>query len=269
MATKVNIFADDWCDIVFESRNKAYGAFLFRRLSNKRHMMALIIASIFFVLAISSPVILKTILPKKKDMNVEVTMLANIKMEDTKPKEKIIEDLPPPPELKSSIKFTPPEITNEPVADEQLPKTQEELTKSDLAISTADVKGTDEEKGKLIGEVDASKQNIGQEEVKPFLIVEQMPEFPGGTEELMKFLRNNINYPQMARETGIQGTVIVQFVVNKDGKISNTRVLRGIGGGCDEEAMRVVKAMPGWKVGKQNGVPVPVFFQLPIKFTLK
>lgn len=270
MASKINIFSEEWCDLVFEDRNKEYGAYEYRQLSNKRHLRALIAASIFFVLAVSSPVIIKTIIPKSKEKHVEVTTLANLKLEDNKPKEKLIEDLPPPPPLKSSIKFTPPVIKQDKdVQDEQLPKTQEELQKSNLTISTADVKGTDEEHGKLISEVDENKKNVAGEEVKPFLIVEQMPDFPGGTDELMKFLRNNIQYPQMARETGIQGTVIVQFVVNKDGKISGVKVLRGIGGGCDEEAIRVVKAMPTWKAGKQNGVAVPVYFQLPIKFTLK
>ena len=270
MAQKINIFSDEWCDCVFEDRNQEYGAYVFRKLSNKRHLNALLIASAFFVLAISSPIILKTIIPKSKESHVEVTTLANLKMEENKPKEKVIEDLPPPPPLKSSIKFTPPVIkADKEVREEEMPKTQEELQQSKLSISTADVKGTDEEKGKLIGEVDKNKQNIAQEEVKPFLIVEQMPDFPGGTEELMRFLGKNIQYPQMARETGIQGTVIVQFVVNKDGKISTVKVLRGIGGGCDEEAVRVVKSMPVWKPGKQNGVSVPVYFQLPIKFTLK
>ncbi len=269
LASKVNIFSEEWCDLVFEDRNKDYGAFVHRQLSNKRHLTALIIATVFFVLAVLSPSIIKIIIPKSKEQNVEVTTLANLKLEDNKPKEKLIEDLPPPPPLRSSIKFTPPVIkADKDVQEEQLPKTQEELQKSDLAISTADVKG-DNESGKLIGEVNSEKANIAQEEVKPFLIVEQMPDFPGGTEELMKYLRNKINYPQMARETGIQGTVIVQFVVNKDGKISGVKVLRGIGGNCDEEAVRVVKGMPAWKPGKQNGVAVPVYFQLPIKFTLK
>jgi protein TonB len=268
---KVNIFSDEWCDIVFEDRNQEYGAYVFRKMSNKRHMNALIIASVLFILAISSPIIIKTIIPKSKERNVEVTTLANLKMEENKPKEKLIEDLPPPPPLKSSIKFTPPVIkADKDVNEEELPKTQEELQESKLAISTADVKGTDEESGKLIGEVDANKRNIAQEEdVKPFLIVEQMPQFPGGDEDLMKYIRDNTKYPQMAKEAGITGTVFVQFVVGKDGRISDVRILRGIGGGCDEEAIRVVRSMPSWKAGKQNGVAVPVYFKLPIKFSLR
>jgi protein TonB len=96
-----------------------------------------------------------------------------------------------------------------------------------------------------------------------------MPEFQGGEEELMKFLKNNISYPQMAKESGIQGTVYVTFVVTSAGKVISASVLRGIGGGCDEEALRVVKMMPEWKSGKQNGQAVPVQFNLPIKFILQ
>lgn len=269
MVSKVNIFSKEWCDLVFEDRNKEYGAYEYRQLSNKRHMMALIFASLFFILAISSPVIIKTIIPKSKERNVEVTTLANLKLEENKPKEKVIEELPPPPPLKSSIKFTPPVVKHDEEVQEEQLKTQEELQKSDLTISTADVKGTDEEHGKLISEIDKTKQEVTGEEVQPFRIVEQMPEFPGGEEELMKYLKNNINYPQMARETGIQGVVIIQFVVGKDGRISGVKVLRGIGGNCDEEAVRVVKSMPHWKPGKQNGVAVPVYYQLPVHFTMK
>ncbi len=108
-----------------------------------------------------------------------------------------------------------------------------------------------------------------EEDIKPFLVVEQMPEFVGGTEELMNFLKQNIKYPKMARETGIAGTVLVQFVVGTDGKIYDLKILRGIGGGCDEEAIEVIKSMPNWNPGKQDGVTVPVLFQLPIKFSLK
>ncbi|MDD2963343.1 MAG: energy transducer TonB [Bacteroidales bacterium] len=106
-------------------------------------------------------------------------------------------------------------------------------------------------------------------EAEIFQIVEAMPDFPGGDAARMKFLRDNIKYPQIARESGIQGTVYVTFVVEKDGRVTDIRVLRGIGGGCDEEAVRVIKAMPRWQPGKQRGKPVRVQFNMPIKFTLQ
>lgn len=113
----------------------------------------------------------------------------------------------------------------------------------------------------------AEEEVIEEQEI--FQVVESMPEFPGGEEARIQFLRDNIKYPQMARESGIQGTVYVTFVVEPDGRVTNVRVLRGIGGGCDEEAVRVVKAMPRWIPGKQRGKPVRVQFNMPIKFTLQ
>lgn len=107
------------------------------------------------------------------------------------------------------------------------------------------------------------------EETMIFMVVESMPEFPGGEASLYKYLAENIKYPQMAKESGIQGRVFVTFVVERDGSVTDVRVLRGIGGGCDEEAVRVVKNMPRWTPGKQRGKSVRVQYNLPVKFTLQ
>ncbi len=115
--------------------------------------------------------------------------------------------------------------------------------------------------------------DIGEEkeakEAPIFIVVEDEPSFPGGETARIKYLRDNIKYPQMARESGIQGTVYITFVVEPDGSISHVKILRGIGGGCDEEAIRVIKLMPKWKPGRQRGKPVRVQFNMPIKFTLQ
>ncbi|RLD82486.1 MAG: energy transducer TonB [Bacteroidetes bacterium] len=102
-----------------------------------------------------------------------------------------------------------------------------------------------------------------------FTVVESMPEFKGGMAKLYTYLGNNIKYPVMAKESGIQGKVYVTFVVERDGSITDVRLLRGIGGGCDEEAIRVVAGMPSWKPGKQRGKPVRVQYNLPVRFTLQ
>jgi protein TonB len=106
-------------------------------------------------------------------------------------------------------------------------------------------------------------------EMEIFTVVEQMPEFPGGAGAMMKYLAENIQYPQMAREVGVQGTVFITFVVEPNGNITGVRVLRGIGSGCDEEAIRVVKSMPSWTPGKQRNRPVRVQFNLPVRFILQ
>lgn len=113
---------------------------------------------------------------------------------------------------------------------------------------------------------DGSSSN---EEGEIFQIVEEMPDFPGGTSELVLFLENNLNYPPGALESGVQGSVFVNFIVEPDGHLSNVKVLRSLGSGCDEEAIRLVTSMPNWKPGKQRGTAVRVSYILPIKFKLK
>lgn len=114
--------------------------------------------------------------------------------------------------------------------------------------------------------VDEEEGDAQEEEI--FVFVEDQPGYPGGDEARLTYLRDNIKYPEMAKESGVQGTVYVTFVVEKDGSISNVKILRGIGGGCDEEAVRVIKNMPKWSPGKQRGRPVRAQFNMPIRFIL-
>lgn len=114
--------------------------------------------------------------------------------------------------------------------------------------------------------VSNEEEEVAEAEI--FTVVEESPSFPGGDAARIKFLMDNMKYPQIARESSIQGTVYVTFVVEKNGNVTDVRVLRGIGGGCDEEAVRVIKAMPKWSPGKQRGKAVRVQFNMPIKFTL-
>jgi TonB family protein len=110
---------------------------------------------------------------------------------------------------------------------------------------------------------------VGNANQETFNMVEQMPEFPGGQSAMMDFLRKNLQYPNEARDKNISGKVIVKFVIDSEGNIKNAEVIRGIGAGCDEEALRVVRKMPRWKPGHQNGKAVNVFFHLPVSFVLK
>lgn len=116
--------------------------------------------------------------------------------------------------------------------------------------------------------IPVEEEDDEQEEAQIFTVVESMPSFPGGDAARIKYLNENIKYPQMARESGIQGRVFVTFVVERDGSVTDVRVLRGIGGGCDEEAIRVIKNMPNWNAGQQRGKPVRVQFNMPILFKL-
>ena len=120
-------------------------------------------------------------------------------------------------------------------------------------------------------EIDTSVQSVEKAhsiEDVTFTVVEKAPVFPGGMEKLFQYLTNNVEYPQVAKEKGIQGRVFVNFIVDNDGSVDSVKVLKGIGGGCDEEAIRVVAAMPNWEPGMQRGKPVRVSYNLPVKFTL-
>lgn len=267
---KINIFSEEWCDVVFEGRQKDYGAYMLRKLSSKRHRTAIAVMLIFSIATFTLPGLIKSIIPSNRSVNVDVTNLANINLEKNKPKELVTPKIEqqPPKKILSTIKFTPPVIKDDiDVHDEEIMKTQEEVNDSKLSVSVADVKGNTETVD--LADLQQEQNQVVEEEVsEPYRYVEQNPEYPGGEAARTRFLQNNIRYPHMARESGIQGTVYVTFVVGKSGEISNVQVVRGIGGGCDEEAMRVIKLMPKWIPGRQNGKPVPVWFNFPLKFTL-
>ena len=153
----------------------------------------------------------------------------------------------------------------------EMPKqtTQLEIVQDDVEVEDIEI-NADVDQNEVIEEyvpVEVEEEDVQEQEI--FQIVEEMPAYPGGDQKLMEYVATNIKYPQIARETGIQGRVFVGFVVEPDGSVSNVKVLRGIGGGCDEEAMRVVKSMPKWKPGKQRGKAVRVSYQIPVFFKLQ
>ena len=153
----------------------------------------------------------------------------------------------------------------------EVPKqtTQLEIVQDDVEVEDIEI-NAEVDQTEIIEEyvpVEVEEEEVTEQEI--FQIVEEMPAYPGGDQKLMEYVAKNIKYPQIARETGIQGRVFVGFVVEPDGSVSNVKVLRGIGGGCDEEAMRVVKSMPKWKPGKQRGKAVRVSYMLPVNFKLQ
>lgn len=169
-----------------------------------------------------------------------------------------IEDLPPMTKEPELPKPPTPQVISFEIVDEPI---------DDEAIIFDPEIGQDEPIPQYVTKLTAPQEQYVDPE-EPFLVVEKMPQFPGGEIELLKFLSRNISYPQIAREANIQGIVHAQFVVEKNGKVSGIKILRGIGGGCDEEAMRVLRMMPDWSPGKQRGIPVRVAFNIPVSFKL-
>jgi len=153
----------------------------------------------------------------------------------------------------------------------EVPQQTTQLEIVDDDVETQDIEiNAEVEQNEVIEEyvpVEVEEEEVVEQEI--FQIVEEMPSFPGGEGELLKYVATHIKYPQIARETGIQGRVFVGFVVEPDGSVSNVKILRGIGGGCDEEAVRVIKSLPKWKPGKQRGKAVRVSYQIPVLFKLQ
>lgn len=276
--SKIDLISSDWVDLVFEGRNKAYGAYRLRKSTTKRNILAMVAVVILLVVAFIILTV-KNFVDEQR-AKVAMTQVAELtnydqpkKKAEVKQKKVEVEPERVVERVKSSIKFTAPVIKKdeEVKPDEEL-KTQDELMSTKTAIGSFDVKGNDDANGEIlkakevIAEPEPPKH---EEENKVFDIVEQQPLFPGGLAALMKYLSENTKYPVVAQENGVQGRVTVQFVVEKDGSISDVHVLRGVDPSLDKEAVRVVKSMPRWTPGKQNGITVRVNYRVPVLFRLQ
>ena len=247
-------------EMVFRNRNKTYGAYMLRK-KYKKYIIISMIFSIVIMGAIVAYPIITAVVNKgnilEEEMSVGAEMLDIPKQEAPPPPPP-----PPPPEaLQEKVKFSAPVVVEDTAVES-------DFGKQDILADRGNTEVPDEQPDIQI--VEEKPQVIEQpKEEEVFTVVEENPTFPGGETALYEYLGANIKYPEEAKELGIQGRVFVNFVVEKDGSVSNARVLRGIGGGCDEEALRVVKSMPKWTPGKQRGIPVRVSYNLPIKFTLQ
>ena len=276
--SKVDLIDKNWVELVFDGRNKEYGAYVLRKETGMRNIksMLLVFAVIIAIMAgVAAKVAIENAFPKKVaiETDVELTKLAEkkeVKVEKKAPvkveEQKVVE------KVKSSVKFTPPVIKkDDEVKPEEELKSQEDLNKTNTAIGSFDVKGNDETGGEVLKakEVIAQPEPPKEEETKVFDVVEVMPTFPGGQQALFEWLSKNIKYPVVAEENGVQGRVIVTFVVERNGSITDVQVAKSVDPSLDKEAVRVVKAMPHWIPGKQNGSAVSVKFTVPVTIRLQ
>jgi protein TonB len=259
---KLDIIKNQWLDIVFEGRNKIYGAYELRKSNNKTTVRALIIGSIIFSLAVAAPLIV-SLIPKSEDaVLANEIKLTKIKLPPKKEEVKPNTPPPPPPPPKvDQVKFVKPVVAKTEEITEDPPKIVE---LKDKKIGAETIKGdpdavltVDEPVGKgpvaEIVQEDNNVYNTAGIEVKP--------DFPGGMEKFYKFVGNNYKTPE---EEGLKGKVYVTFVVEKDGSLTDIKVLRDIGYGTGAEAIRVLKKCPRWTPGEQNGKKVRVLYSLPI-----
>ncbi|THG55401.1 MULTISPECIES: energy transducer TonB [Muribaculum] len=282
MAKDVDLSSKEWRDIVFEGKNQEFGAYEMRKNSDARHNKAMIVVVIIIGILFLIPLLINTVLPKAEERPEDVTEQAMVNLADAVEEEEQIEEEQQryeepepevlPEEVLNTVKVTELAIVDDDkVKAEDEIKNQDDLKETTTAFGQSDFdKGTDDR-----NVVREHKDEIVVEEKKPveenkvFTAVEQMPQFPGGESALMQYISKNIKYPPVAMENGIQGRVVVQFVVTKTGKIGEVKIARGKDPDLDKEAMRVVKSLPDFIPGKMNGQAVNVWYTLPVTFKLQ
>lgn len=283
MAKDVDLSSSEWIDLIFEGKNKDFGAYSLRRASAKRHNRAMLVIIIVLVIVALLGLLANTVMQQAEERPEDQIEQALIdysteeqeEPEDEEPEQQRVEEQQPealPEEILNTVKATELAIVRDEEVQEEI-KSQDDLKDTDTAVGTTDFdKGTDD-----LNVVREHKEEIIVEEKKPepvddnrvFDVVEQKPQFPGGEAALLKYVSEHIRYPAMAQENNIQGRVVVQFVVTKTGAVGEVKVVRGKDPDLDKEAVRVVKSLPKFVPGKMNGHAVNVWYTLPIQFKLQ
>ena len=285
MAKNVDLTSKEWRDLVFEGKNQEFGAYQLRKSSDKRHNLAMlyvliglaVVAAILFSLNMYNDYRAEIEAAEAKERAEKMSAAQLAQMEEVEEVAEEVEEqrfeqpeIEVPQEVLATVQVTQIAIVDaEEVKNEVMD--MEAQQEDNTARGVVNQDGSDDaDKFQAVAEQVVVKEPepepVKEEEI--FVAVEQQPEFPGGTAALMKWLGNNVRYPQMALENGISGRVIVKFVVEKDGSVSGVTLVRGVDKDLDREAIRVVKSMPKWQPGKNNGQAVRCYFNLPVNFKL-
>jgi protein TonB len=274
------ILQADVLDIIFDNRNKVYGAYELRKNYHKRLKRSMMIAATLVMVTVSAPIIAsmfdKPLVVDKP--NEKPQIISNIEVlipKEPEPKVPELKTLKPINPVTTVINTEPLIEVAEEVNDADLPPTKEELKEAVSGIVDKEGDGVTKiidalvvENGGVGTAIITQESLPNDNEIFGDMEVSQMPEFPGGEEELLRYLAQNIHYPKQAVDGNTEGRVLLGFVVNKEGEIDDVKGIRSIGDGCDEEAVRVIHKMPKWKPGKNNGRLVNVFYNLPVTFQL-
>lgn len=259
MATE-KIKAPAFDDIVFEIRNKEYGAYRLR----KKYSRNVLIATLIGVIIISTAIITPYLNAKAAESRTKrAERQVEIKMENLdQPTDVVAPPPPPPPPPQESVqqaKYVPPVVVDSVKPEDA------------VQLMTADDAAVEIQNEEVVEYVEPVKEEVQEEEAEPepFVVVEEMPMFPGGDPALLAYIAEHTQYPEVAKENNIQGRVIVRFCVTSKGGVNQVSVLKGVDPELDAEAIRVVESLPPFKPGKQGGKPVPVWYMVPITFTLK
>jgi protein TonB len=249
-------------EIVFEKRNKMYGAYILRKMYNKQVIKATLLSVAILIAGLAYPLV-SSFTAKNRGNHIWIDTSIEVMSTEKPPAE--LPELPQAPpdnsEIQKQVRFVPPIVVNEEVIDYGI-LNQDILNQSSVNDPVNITIEKFIEKQPVIIDVPEEKKEI-------FITAEEMPFYPGGETERLKFLAENIQYPELALASGIQGTVYLQFVIDSKGNITDVKIIRGIGGGCEDEALRVIKMMPPWHPGKQNGRTVRVLYTMPVSFKIR
>ena len=280
---KIDLYDHKWVDMVFAGKNKEYGAYQLRKGTSGRNIKALLILVIAAAL-VGGFLAWKVIEQKKAEEQqayMEAMELANLQKQakkEEKKKEQVKPKIEPKKEIpvaRETQKFTAPVIKKDELVKEENQVKQMDKLDDKVAVGSEDKEGVKDRTVEAVrSEIavaappppPAPKPEVA---TKVFDVVEEMPSFPGGNAALMSYLNSNTKYPVVAQENGVQGRVIISFVVERDGSISDVKVARSVDPSLDREAQRVVKSMPRWTPGKQNGQTVRVKYTVPVVFRLQ
>lgn len=280
MAKDVDLSSKEWCDIVFDGKNKEYGAYQLRATSVKRHTKALLSVVIVLALILTAIILVMTGVFKSadEDINAKNEQEEVVMAPEDIPEEEEQMEIPEqkPEEVQAEEEVAATQAVTEVKIVETVDKDREVKDQEQVLENTAQL-GADDHKGiedvnrdRVVKEVVEVKPVEKPKEEGPLSVamVEQKPSFPGGESAMYKWLQDNIIYPAAASEEGVQGKVTVQFIVEKDGSITHIQVVRGKHPALDAEAARVIRKMPRWTPGRNNGQPVRVTYHLPVQFKL-
>lgn len=281
--SKIDLISRGWCDIVFEGRNKEYGAYRMRSRAGRRNAFALLMV-IAFIFGVGVIIAVKTVvneLTKNDNLDSDqVTELSQLeKKEEPKKEEKKVELKYEEPkvekvQVKASIQFTVPKIEDDNLVDETKEvKRQDEVTKSNISIAAQDYAG-DGKGGINIDDLKDNQQAGGtqapkEEEVMANELVEQPAVYPGGEAAILRFIAENLKYPSIAQDQGLQGTVVLKFTVDKTGAVTDIVISKSLSRECDKAAVECVSKFKRFTPARQQGHPVPVKYTLPIRFRLQ
>jgi protein TonB len=263
----MNLYSSDWCDLVFEGRNKAYGAYAMRRTATRRHIRAFLLTMLLLALGVGLPLLIDNLMYSRYQQQEESVMVDQYQLLDAILQEDILPDLHKP------VVPVPNEAAPTVASHEELART---IKPDMLEIISADQTQDDPYLEELLQEEKAKEPDKEPEKVEPapaddqlYTVVEEMPAFPGGEQGLLEYLSKNLRYPYQAKAAKLESTVLCCFFIEKDGSVKQPTVLQSVNPLFDREALRVLATLPKWIPAKKHGKPVRVKYILPVSFRLK